>query len=162
MFVVNFESKIIKNHSILPLQRDLRVELMGPSARGRVKLKPEAVPDTNWADPRDNEAGESVSVTDFLKEQSEAKKERISLLKRKRLVREGVKGNSGIIYRIGIIMNASSSIIFKVNQAILENDTRELMQEMNDDPLVSSMVFILFFLLSRVFSFTFSARASYH
>ena len=68
------------------LQRDLKAELLGPSARHRVKLEPHAVPDSNWTDPRDTDAGDAL-VTDHLREQAAKSSKRIAVLKRKQLVR---------------------------------------------------------------------------
>ena len=59
---------------------------MGPSARSRIKLEPHAVPDSNWEDPRNTEGGDTV-VTDHLKEQAEKSRKRVTVLKRKQLVR---------------------------------------------------------------------------
>ena len=70
----------------MSLQRDLKSELLGPSPRNRIKLQPHAVPDPNWTDPRDTDGGDAT-VTDHLREQAEKSKKRITVLKRKQLVR---------------------------------------------------------------------------
>ena len=104
---------------------------MGPSARHRVKLEPHAVPDSNWTDPRDTDAGDAL-VTEHLREQAAKSSKRIAVLKRKQLVRGELFFNWKLRMILPMYLVPTIDFFLQVNQAILEHETRELMDDYDE------------------------------